>query len=291
MEQLIASRPSGGQLKNIRLRGGRVYRRAAGTGLFGLALTPLLTFLYSNKQRIMETNYRNNQTENFISSDRSGRIWGGLVLVLIGAVLLGREFGYAIPSWLFSWEMLVIAISLYVGARKNFALGGWLIGLAIGGVFLLDDLYPDFNLKPYFWPTLIIGLGLFMIFRPRRKGKDNWSSDITSDESIEAVSIFGGVKKNIVTKTFKGGESVTVFGGTDLDLTQADFTGTAKIEIVNVFGGTKLRLPANWRVKSEVVSIFGGVDDKRPQAGEVDGSKLLVMEGVCIFGGIEIKSF
>jgi predicted membrane protein len=258
-----------------------------------LAVAPhaKLPFLYLTKQRIMETNYRDNKKDNFISTDRSGRIWGGLVLVLIGAVLLGRELGYFIPSWLFSWEVLVIAISVFIGARKNFALGGWLVGVAIGGVFLLDDVYPDLNLKPYFWPVLIIGFGLFMIFRPKRKGPENWTGEITSDESIEAVSIFAGTKKNIVTKNFKGGEVVTVFGGTDLDLTQADFTGTAKIEVSNVFGGTKLRVPANWRIKSEMVSIFGGVDDKRPQAGEVDGSKLLVLEGACLFGGIELKSF
>mgnify|MGYP002777644239 CR=1 FL=1 len=239
----------------------------------------------------METNYGKDKKDNFMNSDRSGRVWGGLVLVLIGGVLLGREVGYTLPRWLLSWEMLVIALSVYLGARKNFALGAWLVGVAVGGLFLLDNFYPDLNLKPYFWPALIIAVGLFMIFRPKGSGKGNWSGEITSDESIEAVSIFGATKKNIVTKTFRGGESVTVFGGTDIDLTQADFTGTAKIELVNVFGGTKLRVPANWRIKSEVVSIFGGVDDKRPQAGEVDNSKLLVMEGVCLFGGIELKSF
>lgn len=247
-------------------------------------------FIYLIKHHIMETNNRNDKTDNFIRSDRSGRILAGLVLVIIGSVLLGQELGYGFPSWLFSWEMVVITISVFVGARKNFALGGWLVGFAIGSVFLLGDFYPDLNLQAYFWPALIIAFGLWMIFRPKRKGKGIWTGDISSDESMDMVSIFGGSKKNIVTKNFRGGEAVTVFGGTDFDLTQADFTGTAQIEMVTVFGGTKLRVPANWRIKSEMVSIFGGVDDKRPQPVKVDNSKLLVLEGVCLFGGIEIKS-
>lgn len=237
----------------------------------------------------METK-NNDRKENYITPDRSGRVWGGLVLVIIGSVLLSHQLGYGIPEWLFSWELVVIAISTYVGARRNFVPGGWLVGICIGGVFLLGDLYPELNLQPYFWPSLIIAIGLFMIFRSKRKSTGIWTGAITSDEAIDLVSVFGGSKKNIVSKTFKGGDSITIFGGTEIDLTQADFTGTAKIEVVTVFGGTKLRVPANWRIKSEVISIFSGVDDKRPQATEVDSSKLLVIEGVCLFGGIEFKS-
>lgn len=237
----------------------------------------------------MEPN-NNDRKDNYITPDRAGRVWGGLVLVIIGSVLLSHQLGYGIPEWLFSWELVVIAISTYVGARRNFVPGVWLVGICIGGVFLLSDLYPELNVQPYFWPALIIAIGLFMIFRPKRKGAGTWTGELTSDEAIDVVSVFGGSKKNILTKSFKGGHSVTVLGGTEIDLTQADFTGTAKIEMTTVFGGTKLRVPANWRIKSDVISVFGGVDDKRPQAADVDNSKILVLEGVCIFGGVELKS-
>jgi len=45
------------------------------------------------------------------------------------------------------------------------------------------------------------------------------------DDYLDAVSIFGGVKKMILSKDFKGGEIVNIFGGADIDFTQADIKG------------------------------------------------------------------
>ncbi|HEY9195293.1 MAG TPA: hypothetical protein VIM77_03485, partial [Mucilaginibacter sp.] len=42
------------------------------------------------------------------------------------------------------------------------------------------------------------------------------------DDYLDTVSIFGGVNKTILSKTFKGGDIVNIFGGAELDFTQAD---------------------------------------------------------------------
>jgi hypothetical protein len=81
-------------------------------------------------------------------------------------------------------------------------------------------------------------------------------------------------------------------GGSEIDLTQADFTGTVKIDTTNIFGGTKLIVPPTWDVQSDVTAIFGGVDDKRQISGvNLDPKKILILDGTCMFGGIEIRSF
>ena len=75
---------------------------------------------------------------------------------------------------------------------------------------------------------------------------------------------------------------------------QADINGRVVIELTQVFGGTKLVVPPHWKLQTEeVVSVFGGLDDKRPivQNSSVDDSKVLVLRGTCIFGGIDIKSY
>ena len=110
---------------------------------------------------------------------------------------------------------------------------------------------------------------------------------------FESVTIFGENKHLVLSKDFKGGESVCVFGGAEINLTQADITGRIPLELVQVFGGTKLIVPAHWKVESEeVVSIFGGLNDKRHFNNTVtDDSKVLVLRGTTIFGGIDIKSF
>lgn len=226
-------------------------------------------------------------------SNNSGRVFGGIVLLIIGMAFFAREAGIFFPHWLFSWPMILVAVGLFIGARRSFRSGGWMVLLLIGGIFLMDDIFDDLDLHlyHYLWPTLFIGLGLYMIFKPKRK---EWSveSGLASDDVVDTSAIFGGSKINVISKNFKGGDVSTFFGGTDINLSQADFQGTVVIHTATAFGGVKVIAPAHWNIKSEVLCIFGGLDDKRPQAKEgLDTSKTVVLKGTCIFGGIDIKSF
>jgi predicted membrane protein len=235
--------------------------------------------------------------------NRTGRVLGGLFLVGVGVVLMAKQFGVYIPSWVFTWKMLLIGIGIFLGARHSFQGIGWMFPLLIGSAFLIDDLYPELTLREYIWPLLIICFGIFMIFRPRRRwsrhfGNRNWEQDwntmlsSSSDDTIDATSIFGGTRKNIISKDFKGGDITTFFGGTDINLSQADITGPVTIDVTQVFGGTKLIVPAHWTIKSDVVCVFGSIEDKRPQANQMpDPNKVLRLDGTCLFGGIEIKNF
>lgn len=244
----------------------------------------------------METNDMNKgeNSRGRIHSN-SGRVMGGMVLLVIGLAFFAREAGVNLPYWLFSWPMILVAIGLYIGGRQSFRPGGWLAPFVVGLVFLADNIFDEFDrdVSHYLIPTSLVLFGLYMIFKPRRSR--NWTSgnmdNITSDETLDETAVFGGSKRNIISKNFKGGEISTIFGGTDLNFMQADIQGTVVIDSTTMFGGIKLIVPAHWNLKSEVVCIFGGIDDKRPQATlPVDPAKTLVLKGTCIFGGIDIKS-
>ncbi len=114
-----------------------------------------------------------------------------------------------------------------------------------------------------------------------------------NDDYIDSFVFMAGVKKNIVTKNFKGGQVTSVFGGAELDMTQADFEGRANLELTQVFGGTKLIVPANWEIKSELLTVLGSVEDKRPVPSTLstETPKILVLTGTTVFGGIEIRSY
>jgi predicted membrane protein len=112
------------------------------------------------------------------------------------------------------------------------------------------------------------------------------------DDVLDAVAVFGGVNKTILSKNFRGGEIVNVFGGTEIDFTQADINGRVVIEITQVFGGTKIIVPANWHVVPDLSAVFAGIDDKRiKNAQSQNSNKVLVLKGVSIFAGVDIRSY
>lgn len=228
---------------------------------------------------------------------RRGRIMGGTLVVAAGVLWLLHQTGFIVlPGWVFSWQMLVIGIGLYSGARHSFMSFGWIFPVLIGVAFLVDE-YTVTEITRYFWPLFIIFIGLIMIFKPKGKNWQKWkdwqetSTESAGEDRIELISIFGGVKKNILSKDFKGGEIVNIFGGSSVNMMQADINGTVVLELTQVFGGTKIVVPSNWEVKSEAIAIFGGVDDKRPTTQNPSPNKIIVLKGTTIFGGIDIKSY
>ena len=85
---------------------------------------------------------------------------------------------------------------------------------------------------------------------------------------------------------------VNIFGGSEIDLTQADMQAPAVLEVTALFGGATLIVPSNWAIKSEAFTLFGGISDKR-KIGPLTHSaqKTIILKGTMIFGGMEIKSY
>lgn len=247
----------------------------------------------------------NPENTSFSKGNRSGRVMGGLFVVAVGVLILAKKAGVDLPRWIFSWEMIFIAIGLFIGFRHSFKNMTWLVFIVIGSVLLLDDIFPYADISDFTWPMVIIAIGLVMIFRSGKKNdgqhwRKRWesrhdASQNYSDDYIDSTAVFGGVKKNVISKNFKGGEATAVFGGTDINLMQADMEDKVVLDLTAVFGGIKLLVPPHWKIQSEdLVAVFGSVEDKRPQVTDplaLDSNKVLVLQGTCLFGGIDIKSY
>lgn len=238
----------------------------------------------------------------FNQSDRSGRILAGLFVLVIGvALLLDRAEILDLPFYIFRWEMILIGLGLFIGFKHKFRNSAWFILITIGSVFLLDDIFPTLSLREFFWPIIFIIAGIWLVISPKRNYKRGWEkwrknsldvNDASQDDFLNTNTVFGGIKKNIISKSFKGGQVNTTFGGTELNFMQADIEGRVVLEISTTFGGTELIVPPHWVVKSEITAILGGVDDKRPISRDAaSGEKILVLRGSVVLGGIDIKSY
>lgn len=108
----------------------------------------------------------------------NGHIWTGLFLLAIGGLALARSMGVPVPVWLFSWQMLLIAIGLFIGFRKGFRDGGWFVPIIVGGFFLVNEFILNGDLRRHIWPMIIIVVGVFFIFRPRNKQCRPWEKKI-----------------------------------------------------------------------------------------------------------------
>ncbi|HVW98096.1 MAG TPA: DUF5668 domain-containing protein [Mucilaginibacter sp.] len=262
------------------------------------------------------------------NNPRNGKALAGIILLAIGALLLIRQFDFFFfPHWLFSWPMWLIGWGLFIGAKSNFHKPSSFVLIVLGVVFLINNNVD--NADRIVWPIAIIAFGLWMILRRHHHfDKDYWKAhynskwssgsftspnpndpavdyttgDIppvnpspyppTGDDYLDAVSVFGSVKKTILSKNFKGGEIVNIFGGAELDFTQADINGKVIIDITQIFGGIKMIVPPHWQVVPDIAAVFAGIEDKRLKSTVTAGSdKILLIKGVSIFAGVDIRSY
>jgi len=120
----------------------------------------------------------------------------------------------------------------------------------------------------------------------------NYSTVSGSDEKHEVdyvVNIFGGSNRSGQWSTAKEIRSITIFGGSTIDFSEADFCyPVVTMKVFCLFGGDDIYIPEEINVVSKVFCIFGGVDNIAPSIVNRQ-APTLVVEGLVIFGGIDIK--
>jgi predicted membrane protein len=245
--------------------------------------------------------------EKNLEAKRMKKFAFGIVVIVAGLLLLAFNTGalpYSLKHILLSWPMLLITIGIVSLFGSDSRVPG-IILISIGGFFLLPrlDIF-HFNVVHLFWPVILIVIGLLILFRkgihyphphPQNPGQPGPSGETTRLDTgyINVDCIFSGSKQKIVNQDFKGGRISCVFGGVDLDLTQANLAeGTNTLEINVIFGGVNILVPNGWNIHLKNTSILGGFSDKRFGITQApDPSRTLIVKASAVFGGGEIKSF
>lgn len=219
----------------------------------------------------------------------------GIILIIVGLVLIAKKMDMIPPEVshiIISWQMLLIAIgALNIFTKENYRSG--LILISIGSFFILPKFFDiPYDMRNMFWPAILVVIGLLMLtVRNRHK---NIIKTGSSDNYIDVLNFMGGGKRKITSENFSGGKVTSIFGGSEIDLTTAKMQDKqTTIDVFTIFGGSEIVVPRGWHVQVDVTSIFGGFDDKRGpvDAGHADAEKVLIIKGVTIFGGGEVKSY
>ncbi|WP_430811447.1 MULTISPECIES: LiaF transmembrane domain-containing protein [unclassified Carboxylicivirga] len=219
----------------------------------------------------------------------------GTFLIIIGVILLLGNLGYLpyqLTDILFRWPMIFVAIGIYNLLKKQYT--GAIITLAIGGLYLLPHFIDDLSYRDIFkfWPVFLILIGVTFYFKRRELMPAN-QRGARVDEYIDEMDIFGGGVTQVESHNFKGGRVTAIFGGGEVYLDRCQLSPDgAVLDVAMIFGGSKIMVPRDWNVKTEVVSIFGGFADKRNFFADTppETSRTLVIKGLALFGGGEIRS-
>lgn len=223
------------------------------------------------------------------SKNNNARFIIGLLLIVIGGLILLDKYDYlniSIPSFVFSWQVILIAIGLILFfTSRNKTAGSILI--FIGGLALL----------PEFWPVILIAIGLLVLLKQTKAGNKishSFHSNLANDaDGLDEVFIFSGGTKIIQSNNFIGGKITSIFGGGEIDLLDAKLSpGENVIDITAIFGGVTIIVPKEWKIQVAVTPLLGGFADSRTRDPQIvqDTSKTLKITGTAIFGGGELKN-
>ncbi len=247
---------------------------------------------------------RLDENENNIpvnNNDRHDKRLGiGIVFLFLGSIFLFNNMG-VIPNmlkhYLFSWQMILIVVGLFMLASNKNKRTGFIL-ISLGVFFIVPDILGFGRIRlGQLWPIIFVIIGIYILLRHKKQQSDMDLFDniatSNNEDFIDDVNIFGGSNKIIRSKNFKGGRLTAIFGGADYNFTNAELSGNqAVIDVITIFGGTKMVIPADWDVVIDVVAIFGGFSDKRNTYSNIhiNTNKRLVIKGLTIFGGGEIKN-
>ncbi|MDR1585764.1 MAG: cell wall-active antibiotics response protein [Prevotellaceae bacterium] len=267
-----------------------------------------------------------NKVKTFRCGSNRGKLTFGLILMLLGLLFLGFNFGF-IPDklrWIiFSWQMLLVVIGLIELIKRKFFSA--FILLVVGSFFLMPKLittYPEIfpalnpDFASVFWPVLLILSGLMLIFRrslcPKKFTTDETQVSFTASQkeasrkatkfnagfernttlgNSERNAVFGNSEHIVLEPEFKGAELNAVFGEIRFDLRKTSLPeGDTYLDVNAVFGGIIVFIPEEWSVEIRIDPVFGGYKDYRILRESTDLSRRLIITGTCVFGGVEINN-
>jgi predicted membrane protein len=228
-----------------------------------------------------------------IGPSPNGRLLFGIIILTLGVLWtldnLGLvESGVVLQWWPAALILFGIAKLFGLGTRRNVVWGGT---FAVAGAWLLAGNLDLIRAHLFsLWPLVLIAIGITIIMRAQRP--TDAQGRVTGDDPSDNVSTFAfwsTVGRKALSQQFRGGDVSALMGAISVDL-----RGAAPVEegaVIDLFvwwGGIDIIVPPDWKVINEATAIMGGIED-RTKTPPADARHTLILRGVIIMGGVEIK--
>lgn len=223
-----------------------------------------------------------------------GNILWGVVLIVLGVIIGLNAVGLTNINIFFRgwWTLFIIVpsfIELFRSSNKVWSF----IWLVIGIVLLLcaQNILSFSLIGKLIFPFILVMIGVSIIFKDRLNQKvTDKIRTLNSDRQDfeEYCATFGSQQSDFSGQEFKGANLDAVFGSVELDLAKATIQKDQVINANAIFGGIEIRVPTGVNIKVKSTPIFGGVSNKI-KAEYNESLPTLYINGVAIFGGVEIK--
>lgn len=222
--------------------------------------------------------------------DKGNLIWG-IILIVIGLIIGLNSLGIANINIFFEgWWTLFIIIPSLIDIIKSPSKGENYVWLSVGIVLLLcaQGILSFKIIGKLILPAILVGIGLSILLKDKVEEKVKEKIKTLNQEGLEEYyATFSGQEINPKGEEFKGASLNAIFGGIDLNLTEAQIQKDTLINVASVFGGVDIKVPSNVNVKVKSTSIFGGADNKVKKY--TDNLPTIYVKAFCLFGGVDIK--
>lgn len=236
-------------------------------------------------------------------------IIGGIIIILVGLALLIQKIpgiNNMVPTWLFTWPMILILIGIFAAIKNRNILSGSFPFL-IGVFFLLNNGHLiNTSFQPFLLPILIILFGLFVILHRNKRNRfrncnrnfirqrsaayhhrQYWRNPPPFPPPPPPSSDFNQTEKeheNVNTENEEDYLDInSIFGSAEKNYFSKNFKGG---NITCVFGGGKVNLVQSDIQDTAILNLsinFGGVEILVP------ANWMIKNELNALFGGIEDK--
>lgn len=227
-----------------------------------------------------------------MKSKSSNVIWG-IIFIMLGIFYAGNVFNlWDFNLFFHGWWTLFIIVPCLISIVENGLSTGNIVGLIIGILFLLSsqEIIDSRIVTKLIFPSILILIGIKIIFRDsfnKRIGNDvNINND--GQGCLEYTSILSSQKEIYPNTLFNGASILAIFGGMELDLTNAIISQDIVINSTSICGGVEIRVPNNVNVKISSIPIFGGAANRAKPCVNINAPTIYI-NATCILGGLDSK--